>query len=498
MRDTTTAVVVGSGPNGLAAAVALARHGVAVTVLEAADRIGGGTRTSENPVTGTLDDECSAVHPMAELSPFLRGLHLERHGLEWCHPEVLVAHPLDDGTAGVLHRSLDETAAGLSHQDGRRWRKLFSPLVERLDETAPDLLGPLLRRPARPLHLARFGLRALPPANLLRRAWTEPAPQSLFLGIAAHVMHDLDHPLTSSVGALLIAAGHHVGWPVAKGGSRSITDALAHLLTELGGTVVTSHPVTSTADLPPSDLLLLDTSPSGAAAILGDRLPPRVRRAYRRWRHGPGAFKVDFTVRGGVPWTAPACRRAGTVHLGGSPDEIVATAGEVHRGTLPDRPFVLVGQQYLADPGRSAGDLHPVWAYAHVPHGCADDATRRIVDQVERFAPGFSTRIVTRTSKSTHELSATNPNRIGGDILTGANTPWQIVARPRLTPNPYRTGVPGVYLCSAATPPGAGVHGMNGHHAAELAWADHLKGVRAAVPARRSRRPAPRPGGGTP
>ncbi len=466
------AVVVGSGPNGLAAAVALAGRGVAVTVLEAADRIGGGTRTSEEPVTGTLHDECSAVHPMAALSPFLRGLGLERHGLEWCHPEVLVAHPLDDGTAGVLHRSLDDTVAGLSHRDGQRWRRLFSPLSSRLDDTLPDLLGPLLSLPAKPLHLARFALRAAPPAALLRLAWNDDAPQGLFLGIAAHVMHDLRHPLTSSVGTLLITAGHHVGWPVAKGGSQAITTALARLLVDLGGEIITSHPVT---DLPEADLVLLDTSPRGAATILGDRLPPRVRRAYHRWRHGPGAFKVDFVVRGGVPWTAEPCRRAGTVHLGGSPAEVVRTATEVHRGTLPRDPFVLVGQQYLADPSRSAGDLHPVWAYAHVPHGCTEDVTQRIIDQVERFAPGFSTRIVARTSKSTHDLTATNQNRIGGDILTGANTPWQIIARPRLTPNPYRTGVPGVYLCSAATPPGAGVHGMNGYHAAEQAWADHAR-----------------------
>jgi phytoene dehydrogenase-like protein len=463
------AVVVGSGPNGLAAAVTLAGHGVAVTVLEAADRIGGGTRTTGKLVAGTLHDECSAVHPLAALSPFLRGLRLERHGLEWRHPEVLVAHPLDDGTCGVLRRSLDDTVAGLPRRDGERWRRLFSPLTARIDDTAPDLLGPLLRVPAKPLHVARFALRAAPPAALLRRLFTEDATQGLFLGIAAHVMHDLNRPLTSSVATLLIAAGHHVGWPVAKGGSRAITDALARLLVDRGGKILTSHPVTSTADLPPADLVLLDTSPSGAAAILGDRLPPRVRRAYRRWRHGPGAFKVDFAVRGGVPWTAEPCRRAGTVHLGGGPAEVIRSAADVHRGTRPQRPFVLVGQQYLADPTRSADDVHPVWAYAHVPHGDTGDATRSIIDQIERFAPGFSSRVVAHSTKTT-----TNPNHVGGDILTGANTPWQIVARPRLTTNPYGTGVPGVYLCSAATPPGAGVHGMSGHHAAERAWTDHL------------------------
>lgn len=473
MRDTTTAVVVGSGPNGLAAAVALAGRGAAVTVLEAADRIGGGTRTTEKLVAGTLHDECSAVHPMAALSPFLRGLNLERHGLRWRHPDVLVAHPLDDGTCGALHRSLDTTAAGLSEHDGKRWRQLFGPLADRVEHTAPDLLGPLLRVPGRPLDVARFGLRALPPATLLRRTWTEDTTQSLFLGIAAHVMHDLNRPLTSSVAAVLIAAGHRVGWPVAEGGSRAITDALARLLLERGGRIITSHPVTSLTDLPRADLVLFDTSPSGAAAILGDHLPAGVRRAYRRWRHGSGAFKVDFAVRDGVPWTAEACRRAGTVHLGGSPQEVIDTARAVHRGTLPDTPFVLVGQQYLADPTRSAGNIHPIWAYAHVPHACADDVTQAIINQVERFAPGFSTRIVVGSTRSTSDLAAGNPNYVGGDILTGANTPWQMVARPRPTPNPYYTGVPGMYLCSAATPPGAGVHGMSGYHAAEQAWKAH-------------------------
>jgi phytoene dehydrogenase-like protein len=467
MPDVTTAVVVGSGPNGLAAAVALARRGAAVTVLEAADRIGGGTRTSEKLVDGTLHDECSAVHPMAALSPFLRGLRLERYGLRWCHPEVLVAHPLDDGTCGALLRSLEDTAAGLPHRDGKRWHQVFSPLVRGIDAAAPDLLGPLARFPAHPLQVARFGLRAALPATLLSRAWTGAPTRGLFLGIAAHVMHDLGRPLTSSVAAVLIAAGHRVGWPVARGGSRAITDALALLLADLGGEIVTSHPVTSEADLPPADLVLFDTSPSGAAAILGDRLPHGVRRAYRDWRHGPAAFKVDFAVRGGVPWTAEPCRRAGTVHLGGGPDEVVGTARDVHRGVLPDRPFVLVGQQHLADPSRSAGNVHPVWAYAHVPHGHTGDVTQAVVDQIERFAPGFSARVVARSSKSAADLESSNPNQVGGDILTGANTPWQIVAR-----NPYYTGVPGRYLCSAATPPGAGVHGMSGYHAAERAWAD--------------------------
>ncbi|MCG8926097.1 NAD(P)/FAD-dependent oxidoreductase [Lentzea sp. CC55] len=465
------AVVVGSGPNGLAGAVRLAQHGVEVTVLEASDRLGGGARTTEEPVTGTLHDRCSAVHPTAVLSPFLRTLGLERYGLRWRHPEVMLAHPLDDGTAAVMRGTAEETAAGLPGEDGARWLKAFGPLAAHVESTADDLLGPLLRWPSHPVHLARFGLRAAPPAALMRRWWRSPATQSLFLGVAAHVMHDLHAPMTSSVAAMLIAAGHRFGWPVAEGGSQAITDALTALLLDLGGKTVTGTGVESSSDLPDADVVLLDTAPSAAVRILGDRIPPRVRRAYGRWRHGPAAFKVDFAVRGGVPWSNAACGAAGTVHLGGGPDEVLRTAREVHRGTMPAAPFVLVGQQYLADPSRSAGDVHPVWAYAHVPRGHAGDATTAIIGQIERFAPGFGERIVAHSVKDPAELERGNANYVGGNILTGADDPFQLVFRPRLTPHPYDTGVPGVYLCSAATPPGAGVHGMGGYHAAGRALA---------------------------
>lgn len=468
------AVVVGSGPNGLAGAVRLAQHGVEVTVLEASDRLGGGARTTEKLVAGTLHDECSAVHPTAVLSPFLRGLGLERYGLRWRHPEVMLAHPLDDGTSAVLRGTAEETASGLPAGDGERWLRAFGPLAAHVETTADDLLGPLLRWPSHPVHLARFGLRAVPPAALMRRWWRAPATQSLFLGVAAHVMHDLRAPMTSSVAAMLIAAGHRFGWPVAEGGSQAVTDALTALLRDLGGTTVTGTRVESTSDLPEADVLLLDTAPSAAAAILGDRLPPRVRRAYRRWRHGPAAFKVDFAVRGGVPWRDADCRAAGTVHLGGGPDEVLRTARDVHRGRMPVAPFVLVGQQYLADPTRSAGDVHPVWAYAHVPRGHDGDATAAIIGQIERFAPGFAGRVVAHSAKDPAELARGNANYVGGNILTGANDPFQLVFRPRPTSRPYDTGVPGTYLCSAATPPGAGVHGMGGYHAAGRAL-EHLR-----------------------
>nr|WP_042185394.1 NAD(P)/FAD-dependent oxidoreductase [Kibdelosporangium sp. MJ126-NF4] len=466
-----TAVVVGSGPNGLAGAVELARNGMRVTVLEASDRIGGGTRTTEKLVDGTLHDECSAVHPMAALSPFLRGLELERYGLRWLHPAALLAHPLDDGECGVLRRSVEETASGFTRADGRRWQQVFGALAQNIDTTAHDLLGPFTRWPGHPVRLAQFGLRAAPPATLLSRAWRAPAVRGLFLGAAAHIMHDLRAPMTSSVATMLIAAGHRFGWPVAEGGSRAISDALAALLETLGGRVITGQRVTSLRDFPDADVVLLDTAPAAAADIVGHALPRRVDRAYRRWRHGPSAFKVDFVVREGVPWKNELCGQAGTVHLGGSPADVVRGARDVSRGVLPESLFVLVGQQYVADPSRSAGDAHPVWAYAHVPHGYTGDATPLIVEQIERFAPGFSARVIASSSKDTEAIHSANANFVGGDILTGGNDLRQLLLRPRPALDPYYTGVPGVYLCSAATPPGAGVHGMNGYHAARRALA---------------------------
>jgi len=313
------------------------------------------------------------------------------------------------------------------------------------------------------------------PATVLARAWSTTQGRALFGGVAAHALSPLSRPMSSSVGMALISACHCFGWAVARGGSQSISDALASVLREHGGTVETGARVRSLADLPSADAVLLDLAPAGVADIAGDRLPGRVQRAYRRYRHGPGAFKVDFAVEGGVPWTNDACRRAGTVHVGGSFEEIAALERDVNEGRMPERPFVLVAQQYLADPDRSAGDVHPVWSYAHVPNGYDGDAERAITDQIERFAPGFRERIVATAVRSTGEIAAQNQNYIGGDIVTGANTTVQVLIRPRLALNPYSTGIPGVYICSAATPPGAGVHGMNGFNAARSALR-HLNG----------------------
>ncbi|HEY3140379.1 MAG TPA: NAD(P)/FAD-dependent oxidoreductase [Acidimicrobiales bacterium] len=467
------ALVVGSGPNGLAAAVTLAQAGLSVTVLEAADTIGGGTRTRELAVPGVLHDICSAVHPFGIISPYLTTLPLAEHGLEWRWPEIDLAHPLDGGRAAVFVRSLEETAAGLG-VDGAAWRRTFAPLVDQFGALADDVLGPMLQVPRHPITLGRFGVRAMLPATLLARRFKTDEARALFGGNAGHVIHPLNRPATAAAGLMLIAAGHKAGWPVAAGGSQAIATALASLLTELGGKVETGTPVTSLAELPPTRLVLFDTSPSALVDIAGDRLPPRTRRAFTRWRYGPAAYKIDLAVENGVPWTAEACRAAGTVHVGGTLEEIAAAEAEVHRGRMPEHPFVLVAQQYLCDPQRSVGEVHPVWCYAHVPNGYTGDAADAILGQLERFAPGTRERIVASHVTSPAAFARYNPNYVGGDISTGANDLRQLILRPRLALDPYATGIPGVYLCSAATPPGAGVHGMCGHHAAKHAL-HHLR-----------------------
>jgi phytoene dehydrogenase-like protein len=464
----SSAVVVGSGPNGLACAATLASRGVAVTVIEAEQTIGGGTRSSELTVPGLLHDECSATHPMAVASPAVAGLGLERHGLEWAWPEVDLAHPLDGGGGGAMLRSIEATAAGLGAA-GARWRRIFGPPAEGYDQLAEDIYHPLPHLPRHPLRLLRFGLPAVAPATLLGRSLGTPEAAALFGGVAAHSYARLDRPLSSSVGMALICSGHAYGWPVAKGGSVALADAWAAVIREQGGTIETGRRVRSLDELPEADAVVLDLAPSGVLELAGDRLPSRVARPYRRFKHGPGAFKVDLAVEGGLPWSFEPARQAGTVHVAGSFEELVHGEREVNRGRMPERPFVLVGQQYLADPQRSQGDLHPVWAYAHVPSGYDGDATETVLDQIERFAPGTRERIVARSTRTPAEIEAANANFLGGDILTGANTPLQTLARPRISPVPYWTGIPGVFVCSAATPPGAGAHGINGFNAAEAA-----------------------------
>lgn len=471
----SSAVVVGSGPNGLAGAAVLARAGLDVTVLEAAEEIGGGTRTAGSIVPGLIHDHCSAFHPLAVGSPVILSLDLERYGLRWRLPEVDCAHPLAGGTAALLYRSVDKTAAGLG-VDGSRWRSTFAESAASFDLLKQDILRPVFRIPNHPLLLARFGIPALAPATMLARLFRSEQARALFAGAAAHALVPLDRALSSSIGLGLIIAGHRYGWAVAEGGSRRITDALAALLVELGGKVETGVRVRSVNELPRAEVSLWDLAPTALADVLGSRLPPRVERAYRSFRYGPAAFKVDFAVDGGVPWTAAEARRAGTVHLGGNFEEIAATARAVNRGQMPERPFVLVGQQYLADPQRSVGNVHPVWSYAHVPNGWTGDATASVIAQIERFAPGFRDRIIGTAPFAVEDFAEWNPNYVGGNILTGAKGCKQMLIGPRATVQPYDTGVPGHFLCSAATPPGPGTHGMCGANAARRAL-DYL-GIR--------------------
>lgn len=464
----TTAVVVGGGPNGLAAAIRLASDGVDVQVLEVRDTIGGGARSGEVTMPGVIHDHCSAFHPLGIGSPFWKQIDLQRYGLAWKWPEIDCAHPLDDGTAGLLYQSIDQTAARMG-PDATRWRRAIGDLATGFDSLAEDLLRPVLNIPHHPIRLAAFGPRALLPATAMARWFRTEQVRALFGGAAAHVYTRLDRPLTASLGLMILASGHRYGWPVAQGGSGSITQALAAALTERGGTVATGVRVAGRKDIPDADIVMLDLAPAAALEIYGDVMPARIKRSYRRYREGASAFKVDFAIKGHIPWSNPGCGRAGTVHLGGTFAEIADTERQRAQGKMVPRPFVLVGQQYLADPSRSVGDINPIWAYAHVPFGYTGDATAAVVDQIERFAPGFRDHVVATVSKGTAELQAYNPNFIGGDIIGGANDGLQVIFRPRIAVNPYATGVPGVYLCSQSTPPGAGIHGLCGYYAAESA-----------------------------
>lgn len=469
----TTAAVIGSGPNGLAAAIRLAQAGLDVTVIEAQDRPGGGTRSGELTVPGLLHDECSAFHPMGVASPFFRSLDLERHGLTWRWPEIDLAHPLDGGYAALLGRDQDRTLPTLG-VDIIRWQRRFKRPVKNFDKLMADVLRPPLHVPRHPVVMARFGFHALRPALAIAQEFSQEPARALFMGTAAHAFGRLDTPMSASVGLALAASVQAVGWPVAEGGSESIARALVAELTALGGRVVTGTEVTSRAQVAElvgttPDVLMLDTAPAGALRILGDDLSGHVRRQLGRYRYGPAAFKVDFAIDGEIPWLNDEVRHAGTVHLGGTAGEIAAIEKATWQGHMVERPFTLLGQQYGADPTRSRGSINPVYAYAHVPHGYDGDATDAVIGQIERFAPGFRDRIVATSTRNPATLAAYNANYVGGDISAGANNARQLVFRPRVTTNPYALGIPGVYLCSSATPPGGGVHGMGGFRAAEAA-----------------------------
>ncbi len=465
---TIDAIVVGSGPNGLAAAITLAQAGVQVQVLEARATVGGGMRTLELTEPGFRHDICSAIHPLGIGSPFFRSLPLADHGLRWIQPPIPLAHPLDHDAAATLSKELDETVCALG-EDGAAWRRLMAPLVADWDRFAPDLLGPL-PLPRHPLALARFGLRALLPATLLANRWfADEATKALFAGLAAHAMLPLTKPATSAFGLVLGILGHRFGWPLPRGGSQQIADALAAYLRSLGGEIVTDCEVKSLNELPPARAVMLDVTPRQLLRLAGDRLPAGYRRQLARYRYGMGVFKIDYALAGPAPWRAAACRHAGAVHVGGTLAEIAAAERAVWRGQSPDRPFVLVAQQSLFDDTRAPAGQHTLWAYCHTPHGSTIDMTDAIEAQIERFAPGFRDLIIARAQHNSAEMEAYNPNYVGGDINGGVQDLGQMWTRPTPRWNPYSTPIAGVYLCSSSTPPGGGVHGMCGYHAAQAA-----------------------------
>jgi len=460
------AVVIGAGPNGLAAAIVLAQAGYGVQVHEAQPTIGGGARTLPLTLPGFLHDFGSAIHAMAVGSPFFSSLPLNQHGVEWIHPAAPLAHPLDDGTAVMLERDLGDAEQALA-ADGSRWRRIFEPMAENWPQLAEEALQPVLHIPRHPLLLARFGIPALMPANLFAGRFREARTRALFAGIAAHSFLPLDAPLSSSGGIMLAAAAHAVGWPMARGGAQSITNALASILQELGGCIYTNSPVTSLDGFARDTLFLCDISPRQLLAITGHRLQQNFRQSLASFEPGPGTFKVDYALSEPIPWKAPDCLRAGTIHLGGSFAEIAASERAVADGQPPERPFVLLTQPTLFDKTRAPEGKQIAWVYCHVPSGSAFDMTERIEAQIERFAPGFRDCVLARYISSPATLESMDANLLGGDISGGAMTLWQTVFRP--TRKGYATSDQNIFLCSASTPGVGGVHGMCGYHAARVA-----------------------------
>ena len=467
-------VVVGSGPNGLAAAVELARNGCSVVVLEAENTVGGGTRSAELTLPGFVHDVGSAIHPLGYASPFFSTLPLEEHGLEWVHPPAPLVHPFDDGTAAVLERSVEKTGETLG-QDAGAYQRFMEPIARDFDRIIDSLLGPP-RLPRHPFALARFGLRALRSARGLAEDLFEgEKARGLFAGNAAHSFLPMEQAPSAAFGLVLSTVGHAAGWPFPKGGSQKIADALISYLRSLGGEVYAGTRVRAVEEVPRTRAVLFDVTPRQLLEISGHHFPGRYRRALGRYRYGPGVFKVDFALDGPIPWEAEGCGRAGTVHLGGTLDEISAGEAAVSRGEHPERPFVLLAQQSLFDDTRAPEGKHTVWAYCHVPNGSTVDMTERIERQIERYAPGFRDRILAKSKMGPADLQRINANHIGGDINGGLQDLGQLFTRPVVRLTPYSTPAAGLYLCSSSTPPGGGVHGMCGFFAARDALATTLR-----------------------
>ncbi|WP_407539999.1 NAD(P)/FAD-dependent oxidoreductase [Deinococcus radiomollis] len=477
MTTAQKANIIGSGPNGLAAAIALAQAGWKVTVHEGNSRVGGALGSEALTLPGFVHDVGSAIHPLGAASPFFRSLPLHRFGLDWVQPPAALAHPLEEGLV-LMYRSLEETAAGLGTDEGA-YLRLMRPLVANWKGLLDDTLRPLIHFPAHPVTLARFGLRGLPPASVLARTvFRTPQAQALLGGLAAHSGLPLSSPGTSAFGLMLAVSGHAVGWPFPRGGAQAFADVLAGLLRELGGEIVLNSPISSLSELPEAQAVILDTSLPGFLRLAEGSLPAGYAARLNAFRPGVGAFKVDYALSGAVPWRDPRTAQAGTVHLGGALSELEAAELAPHRRQVSPRPYVLLAQQSLFDATRAPEGKHTLWAYVHVPNGYAGDALPELEAQIERFAPGFSRTVLARTVSTPATLQGWNPNLVGGDVGGGANTLWQLLARPQPTATPYRTPLPGVYLCSASTPPGGGVHGMGGYWAARAAMSDAANGIR--------------------
>ena len=459
------AVIIGSGPNGLAAALTLAREGLGVLVVEAYGVAGGGMRTAELTLPGYLHDVCSAAHPMALVSPFFRGMRLEEDGLEWVHPEVVLAHPLDGGRAAVMHRGVEETAAGLG-EDGKAWLGVFGRLRDSLPGMWGDLLGPLPVLPRHPIGMMRFGRHAVrSAAGLVGSEFRTEGARALFGGNAAHSVLPLEKPLTAAVGVALGLAGQTTGWPVARGGSGSIAGAMVRRLEKLGGEVVCGWRVETLEELPAASAYLFDTGPGQMASICGGRLPSGYVERLKRFRYGPGVFKLDMALSGPIPWANAECRRAGTVHVGGNFEELAASERRCWGEGVNGKPFVLVAQQSVCDGSRAPEGKHTAWAYCHVASGSAEDHAEAVLGQMERFAPGFRDTVLATHAMGPGDYERYNANNAGGDIVGGVMDAWQLYTRPVARWNPWTTPAGDVFLCSSSTPPGPGVHGMCGWHA---------------------------------
>jgi phytoene dehydrogenase-like protein len=469
-------IVVGSGPNGLAAAIVLQKAGYSTTIYESKEKIGGGVRSAELTLKGFTHDICSAVHPLTRASPFFRALPLEKFGLDWITPEAALANPFDDGTSAIVWNSLEDTATNFENRsDGESYSSLLSGFVRNSKEMMDDLLGPIFRLPKKPINLASFLMKAiLPVSSYAQNTFIGKEGPAILGGSSAHSMLSLEEPLTTGFAIILLGLAHSIGWPIPKGGAQKIADCLGDYFISLGGKIITGHEIKSFIDLPQAKVVLFDLTPRQILRIFDGRFPGWYAKSLRSFKYGPGVFKLDCAMDGPIPWKSGECVKAGTVHVCGDIRDIMISEKSVWEGREPEEPFVIVAQHSLFDKTRAPDGKNTVWAYCHVPSGSDADMHRRIESQIERFAPGFQSRILARHSFTARQLEQYNANYVGGDINGGVQNLWQTISRPVLSLSPYKTPIKGIYICSSSTPPGGGVHGMCGYHAARIAISNEL------------------------